>query len=86
MSVSFIPVLEEECVYGNRKARNPFESQISSCVCRFLSRAVPDFVQVTLNRICAVLSPVEFGALEQGGAKMAALTPEELKKMKDDGR
>lgn len=44
------------------------------------------FVQVTLNRICAVLSPVEFGALEQGGAKMAALTPEELKKMKDDGR
>ncbi|XP_030580710.1 DNA-directed RNA polymerase I subunit RPA49 [Archocentrus centrarchus] len=33
-----------------------------------------------------LLSPVEFGALEQGGAKMAALTPEELKKMKDDGR
>lgn len=57
-----------------------------ACVCRFLSRAVPDFVQVTLNRIYAVLSPVEFGALEQGGAKMAALTPEELKKMKDDGR
>lgn len=33
-----------------------------------------------------LLSPVEFGALEQGGARMAALSPEELKKMKDDGR
>ncbi|XP_040891426.1 DNA-directed RNA polymerase I subunit RPA49 [Toxotes jaculatrix] len=32
-----------------------------------------------------LLSPVEFGALEQAGSKMAALTPEELKKMTDDG-
>ncbi|XP_042284449.1 DNA-directed RNA polymerase I subunit RPA49 [Thunnus maccoyii] len=32
-----------------------------------------------------LLSPVEFGALEQAGSKMAALTPEELQKMKDDG-
>ncbi|XP_018551277.1 DNA-directed RNA polymerase I subunit RPA49 [Lates calcarifer] len=32
-----------------------------------------------------LLSPVEFGALEQAGSKMAALTPEELQKMRDDG-
>ncbi|KAK5866063.1 hypothetical protein PBY51_020280 [Eleginops maclovinus] len=32
-----------------------------------------------------LLSPVEFVSLEQAGSKMAALTPEELKKMKDDG-
>ncbi|KAM7419174.1 hypothetical protein PAMA_016342 [Pampus argenteus] len=32
-----------------------------------------------------LLSPVEFGALEQAGSKMAALTPEELQKKKDDG-
>ncbi|XP_078115838.1 DNA-directed RNA polymerase I subunit RPA49 [Sander vitreus] len=31
-----------------------------------------------------LLSPVEFGALEQAGSKMAALTSEELKKMRDD--
>lgn len=31
-----------------------------------------------------VLSPAEFEALEEGGAKMAALTPEELQKMRDD--
>ncbi|XP_026158678.1 DNA-directed RNA polymerase I subunit RPA49 [Mastacembelus armatus] len=31
-----------------------------------------------------LLSPVEFGTLEQAGSKMAALTPEELKKMRDD--
>nr|XP_020452660.1 DNA-directed RNA polymerase I subunit RPA49 isoform X2 [Monopterus albus] len=32
-----------------------------------------------------LLSPVEFSALEQAGSKMAALTPVELKKMRDDG-
>ncbi|XP_049428666.1 DNA-directed RNA polymerase I subunit RPA49 [Epinephelus fuscoguttatus] len=32
-----------------------------------------------------LLSPVEFGALEQAGSKMAALTSEELQKMRDDG-
>ncbi|TNN78749.1 DNA-directed RNA polymerase I subunit RPA49 [Liparis tanakae] len=32
-----------------------------------------------------VLSPVEFEALEQAGSKMATLTPEEMKKMRDDG-
>ncbi|XP_008276661.1 DNA-directed RNA polymerase I subunit RPA49 [Stegastes partitus] len=32
-----------------------------------------------------LLSPVEFEALEQAGSKMAALTPEELQKMRDDG-
>ncbi|XP_053193562.1 DNA-directed RNA polymerase I subunit RPA49 isoform X2 [Scomber japonicus] len=32
-----------------------------------------------------ILSPVEFEALEQAGSKMAALTPEELQKMKDEG-
>ncbi|KAI4832218.1 hypothetical protein KUCAC02_015192 [Chaenocephalus aceratus] len=31
------------------------------------------------------LSPVEFASLEQAGTKMASLTPEELKKMRDDG-
>eukprot|EP00066_Takifugu_rubripes_P028428 XP_011617694.1 PREDICTED: DNA-directed RNA polymerase I subunit RPA49 [Takifugu rubripes] len=31
-----------------------------------------------------LLSPAEFEALEEGGAKMAALTPEELQKMRDD--
>ncbi|XP_069553557.1 DNA-directed RNA polymerase I subunit RPA49 [Brachyistius frenatus] len=33
-----------------------------------------------------LLTPVEFGALEQAGSKMAAQTPEELKMMRDDGR
>ncbi|KAM9857611.1 DNA-directed RNA polymerase I subunit RPA49 isoform 1-T1 [Aulostomus maculatus] len=33
-----------------------------------------------------LLSPVDYQALEQAGAKMAALTPEELQKMKDEGR
>ncbi|KAM9315043.1 DNA-directed RNA polymerase I subunit RPA49 [Pholidichthys leucotaenia] len=33
-----------------------------------------------------LLSPVDLIALEQAGSKMAALTPEELRKMKDDGR
>ncbi|XP_015231731.1 PREDICTED: DNA-directed RNA polymerase I subunit RPA49 [Cyprinodon variegatus] len=33
-----------------------------------------------------LLDPVEFAALEQPGSKMAALTPEELKKMRDEGR
>ncbi|KAM9362979.1 DNA-directed RNA polymerase I subunit RPA49 [Symphorus nematophorus] len=32
-----------------------------------------------------LLSPVEFGALEQAGSKMAALTSEELQKMRDEG-
>lgn len=32
-----------------------------------------------------VLSPAEFEALEQGGAKMAALTPEETQTMRNDG-
>ncbi|CAK6972249.1 DNA-directed RNA polymerase I subunit RPA49 isoform X1 [Scomber scombrus] len=32
-----------------------------------------------------ILSPVEFEALNQAGSKMAALTPEELQKMKDEG-
>ncbi|KAM7008956.1 DNA-directed RNA polymerase I subunit RPA49 [Tautogolabrus adspersus] len=32
-----------------------------------------------------LLSPVEFEALEQAGSKMAALTSEELKKMRDEG-
>ncbi|XP_044047609.1 DNA-directed RNA polymerase I subunit RPA49 [Siniperca chuatsi] len=32
-----------------------------------------------------LISPVEFGALEQAGFKMAALTSEELQKMRDDG-
>ncbi|XP_037619721.1 DNA-directed RNA polymerase I subunit RPA49 [Sebastes umbrosus] len=32
-----------------------------------------------------LLSPVEFEALEQAGSKMAALTSEELQKMRDDG-
>nr|XP_046269206.1 DNA-directed RNA polymerase I subunit RPA49 [Scatophagus argus] len=32
-----------------------------------------------------LLSPAEFGALEQAGSKMAALTSEELQKMRDDG-
>ncbi|KAK2919008.1 hypothetical protein Q8A73_003379 [Channa argus] len=32
-----------------------------------------------------LLSPVEFGALEQCGSKFEALTPEELQKMRDDG-
>ncbi|XP_041790051.1 DNA-directed RNA polymerase I subunit RPA49 [Chelmon rostratus] len=32
-----------------------------------------------------LLSPVEYGALEQAGSKMAELTSEELQKMKDDG-
>ncbi|XP_023274973.1 DNA-directed RNA polymerase I subunit RPA49 [Seriola lalandi dorsalis] len=32
-----------------------------------------------------LLSPVEFAALEQAGSKMAALTPEELQKMTNDG-
>ncbi|CAF89442.1 unnamed protein product, partial [Tetraodon nigroviridis] len=31
-----------------------------------------------------LLSPAEFGALEEAGAKMAALTPEELQKMRSD--
>ncbi|KAM7394212.1 hypothetical protein PAMP_021025 [Pampus punctatissimus] len=34
--------------------------------------------------IDTVLSPMEFEALEQAGSKMAALTPEELQKKKDD--
>ncbi|XP_041838925.1 DNA-directed RNA polymerase I subunit RPA49 [Melanotaenia boesemani] len=33
-----------------------------------------------------LLSPEEFAALEQAGSKMAAHTPEELQKMKDEGR
>ncbi|XP_028269000.1 DNA-directed RNA polymerase I subunit RPA49 [Parambassis ranga] len=33
----------------------------------------------------SLLSPVEFAALEQAGSKMAALTTEELQKMKNDG-
>ncbi|KAF7666237.1 hypothetical protein LDENG_00114670 [Lucifuga dentata] len=33
-----------------------------------------------------LLSPVEFGTLEQAGSKMAAITTEELQKMRDDGR
>lgn len=33
-----------------------------------------------------LLEPTQFQALEQGGAKMAALTSEELQKMRDDGR
>uniref|UniRef100_A0A3Q1JGN5 RNA polymerase I subunit E n=1 Tax=Anabas testudineus TaxID=64144 RepID=A0A3Q1JGN5_ANATE len=32
-----------------------------------------------------LLSPVEFEALEKAGSKLAALTPEELQKMKDEG-
>uniref|UniRef100_A0A8C2WAU2 RNA polymerase I subunit E n=1 Tax=Cyclopterus lumpus TaxID=8103 RepID=A0A8C2WAU2_CYCLU len=32
-----------------------------------------------------ILSPVEFEALEQAGSKMATLTSEEMKKMRDDG-
>ncbi|XP_038569453.1 DNA-directed RNA polymerase I subunit RPA49 isoform X2 [Micropterus salmoides] len=32
-----------------------------------------------------LISPAEFGALEQAGSKMAALTTEELQKMRDDG-
>ncbi|XP_047434599.1 DNA-directed RNA polymerase I subunit RPA49 [Mugil cephalus] len=32
-----------------------------------------------------LLSPVDYDALEQAGSKMAALTPEELQKMRDDG-
>ncbi|XP_068583080.1 DNA-directed RNA polymerase I subunit RPA49 [Cebidichthys violaceus] len=32
-----------------------------------------------------LLSPVEFGALEQAGSKMAALTSEEMQKMRDNG-
>ncbi|XP_070773875.1 DNA-directed RNA polymerase I subunit RPA49 [Enoplosus armatus] len=32
-----------------------------------------------------LISPVEFEALEQAGSKMAALTSEELQKMRDDG-
>ncbi|XP_056136761.1 DNA-directed RNA polymerase I subunit RPA49 [Lampris incognitus] len=32
-----------------------------------------------------LLSPVEFEALGEGGSKMAALTPKELQKMRDDG-
>ncbi|KAI3353241.1 hypothetical protein L3Q82_019785 [Scortum barcoo] len=35
--------------------------------------------------LSTVLSPVEFGALEQAGSKMAALTSEELQKMRDAG-
>ncbi|CAJ1052159.1 DNA-directed RNA polymerase I subunit RPA49 [Xyrichtys novacula] len=34
----------------------------------------------------SLLSPVEFEALEQAGSKMAALTSEELQKMRDEGR
>lgn len=33
-----------------------------------------------------VLRPAQYQALEQGGSKMAALTSEELQKMRDDGR
>ncbi|KAM6972608.1 DNA-directed RNA polymerase I subunit RPA49 [Aplochiton taeniatus] len=33
-----------------------------------------------------LLTPVEYGALAEAGAKMAALTPEDLQKMRDDGR
>ncbi|XP_034043393.1 DNA-directed RNA polymerase I subunit RPA49 [Thalassophryne amazonica] len=33
-----------------------------------------------------LLSPVEFEALEQAGSKMAALTPEELQTLRDNGR
>ncbi|MEQ2179716.1 hypothetical protein GOODEAATRI_028033 [Goodea atripinnis] len=33
----------------------------------------------------AVLSPVELAALEEPGSKMAALTPAELQKMRDEG-
>ncbi|KAM4603465.1 DNA-directed RNA polymerase I subunit RPA49 isoform 2-T2 [Polymixia lowei] len=32
-----------------------------------------------------LLSPVEYEALEEAGSKMAALTPEELQKMRDNG-
>ncbi|XP_058497134.1 DNA-directed RNA polymerase I subunit RPA49 [Solea solea] len=32
-----------------------------------------------------LLSPIEFDALEEAGSKMAALTPEELQQMRDDG-
>lgn len=38
-----------------------------------------------LINIHTVLSPAEFEALEQAGSKMAALTTEELQKMRDDG-
>ncbi|KAF3852136.1 hypothetical protein F7725_005491 [Dissostichus mawsoni] len=43
------------------------------------------FDDCILYSVSTILSPVEFASLEQAGTKMASLTPEELKKLRDGG-
>lgn len=59
-------------------------SLICLCVCNCRSGKNTAEVVSPLSWFNTVLSPDEFAALEQAGSKMAALTTEELNKMRDE--